>query len=82
VRWQGEAGGPGATPLFLAATKSNKMVLHGLSKKLLRVSPQKPLYERKCHARLTREYTDGGANICAENYFATLDNSNLPYSLV
>jgi hypothetical protein len=22
--------------------------------------------ERKCHARLTREYTDGGANICAE----------------
>jgi len=21
--------------------------------------------ERKCHARLTREYTDGGANICA-----------------
>jgi len=25
--------------------------------------------------RLTREYTDGGANICAENDIDTLDNS-------
>jgi len=23
--------------------------------------------ERKCHARLTHEYMDGGANICAES---------------
>jgi hypothetical protein len=38
---------------------------------VLRVLPQKPLSERKCHARLTREYTDGGANICAENDFDT-----------
>jgi hypothetical protein len=30
---------------------------------------------RKCHARLTREYTDGGANICAENEFGTADRS-------
>jgi hypothetical protein len=38
----------------------------------LRVLAQKPLSERKCHARLTREYTDGGANICAENKFGFL----------
>jgi len=52
------------------------MALHGLWKKLLRVLSQKPLIERKCHARLTREYTDGGANICAENEFDTVDNSD------
>jgi len=34
---------------------------------LIRVLAQKPPQERKCHARLTREYTDGGANICAES---------------
>jgi hypothetical protein len=39
------------------------------------VLPQKPLKEHKCHARLTREYTDGGANICAENELDTFDNS-------
>jgi hypothetical protein len=38
---------------------------------MLRVLAQKPLKERKCHARLTREYTDGGANICAENEIDT-----------
>jgi len=50
-------------------------------KKLLRILAQKPLYERKCHARLTREYTDGGANICAENEIDTLDNINTHVSL-
>ena len=58
------------------------MALHGLWKKLLRVLSQKPLIERKCHARLTREYTDGGANICAENELDMLDNSNRHFSLV
>jgi hypothetical protein len=43
---------------------------------MLRVLPQKPLKERKCHARLTREYTDGGANICAEFEFDSFDNRN------
>jgi hypothetical protein len=38
-----------------------------LWEKRLCVLAQKPLKERKCHARLTREYTDGGANICAES---------------
>jgi hypothetical protein len=33
------------------------------------VSTQMPLLERKCLARLTREYTDGGAGICADNEF-------------
>jgi hypothetical protein len=49
--------------------------------KLLRVLSQKPLNERKCHARLTREYTDGGANICAENEFDAPDNSNCHFTL-
>jgi hypothetical protein len=49
--------------------------------KLLRVLAQKPLKERKCHARLTREYTDGGANICAENKFDAPDNSNRRFAL-
>jgi hypothetical protein len=49
--------------------------------KMLRVLSQKPLNERKCHARLTREYTDGGANICAENEFDTLDNSNHNFAM-
>ena len=43
---------------------------------MLRVLPQKPLIERKCHARLTHGYMDGGANICAEFEFDTFDNSN------
>jgi hypothetical protein len=51
-------------------------------KKMLRVLAQKPLKERKCHARLTREYTDGGANICAEKEFETANNSKHSYSLV
>jgi len=42
---------------------------------------QKPLKERKCHARLTREYTDGGANICAENECDIPDNSDRHFSL-
>jgi hypothetical protein len=44
--------------------------------KLLRGLTQKPLKERKCHARLTREYTDGGANICAEIEFIPPDKSS------
>jgi hypothetical protein len=43
---------------------------------LSKILTQKPQRDRKCHARLTREYTDGGANISAESTrFSSAKNS-------